>query len=756
MKKRRLKLSRAAGAAVAATGAVGGLLAAGAPAFASPSSVTLTGPSTPTTIYPGKTAQSVAGWTVGVPSNYTVGDKMTVVVAAGSSASANCAAGTADYVDFAATPTVSVAAASTAPGGTAPTVTAALSTNSGDPAFCQASNDVLTLSITGGTPGAGAHDWNITVGGVSYNAGSAAATGAIHVLPTYYPVSGATTVTSTSPSNATLGSVALSANSPATPVAPGSTDVPIGNLTVAEAVTGSVPANYVCVSLPAASSTAFDTSATPTASASGGGAVVSSSGTAGGGSTTTVTRVNATTLAFDVTTASTTAPATYTLSGMAVDSTGTAAAGPVRATVTDNQNSSCTAATPTTLSPATGLRMFSLISNSRIYGQTADATAAALLQKQFDYATGTCPGGAGTRPVVLATDQNYPDALSGSYVAGKLGPTGTGILLTPTASLSSSTLTALRLEGITSVYVMGGPIAISNNVISQLKSTPSYTCGGTAQRFTSSGAAQTLQVTQIYGQTADGTAQMAAQYFGSAAVGNGTFPGAYGTMYNNTAGTASTSGPTTAKTAILATNQTFPDAMAASAVAYNEHFPVLLTAQGSLSPEAAAGITNLGITQVIMMGGQVAISNSVVTSLQNMGVSVLRIAGQDYTDTAQLLAQFELNHNLNAASQAEGLHWGSTTTPGTANLVRGDFYADGLTGSVVAGNNSQPILLAFNPSSLGGSTTTFLNAAGSANGVGANTSGGNGVHITSLTTIGGPLAIQPATNSAALSALAKG
>lgn len=744
MKKKRLRLGRAAGAAVAATGAVGGLLAAAVPAFASPSSVTLTGPSTPTTIYPGKTAQSVAGWTVSLPSNYSVGDKMTVTVAAGSTATANCASGTADYVDFASTPTVSVAAASsTTPGGTAPTVTASLSTNSANPAFCQASNDVLTLSITGGTPGGGAHDWAITIGGVSYNAGSAAASGDIHVGAQYFPVSGSTAVTSTTAANAVVGSVALSANSPATPVAPGSTNVAIGNLTIAEATPAAVPTGWVCVTLPSGST--FDSTAKPTASVTGGGAVVANSG-----SSASVTRTSTGSgLLFDVTTASSGTPATYTLSGMTVD-TVAGTLGPVHGTVTVGGTAACTGGTPpANTSP---IRMFSGIASSRIYGQTADATAAALLENQYNYAASTrvCPGSAGARPVVLATDQNYPDALSGSYVAGQLH---TGLLLTPTAALSSDTLTALRLEGITSVYVMGGPIAVSNNVISQLKSTPSYTCGGTAQRFTSSGAGQTLQVTQIYGQTADGTAQMAAQYFGSAAVGTGTFPGAYGTMYNNTAGTESASGPSSAKTAILATDQTFPDAMAASAVAYKQGFPVLLTAPGTLSPEAAAAITNLGITQVVMMGGQVAISNSVVTSLQNMGVSVLRIAGQDYTDTAQLLAQFELNHQSSSAG-AEGLAWSPTSA--TVNLVRGDFYADGLTGSVVAGNNSQPILLALNPSSLGGSTTTFLNAAGSANGVDVNSSGTGGVTITGMTTIGGPLAIQDATNTAALSALAKG
>ena len=84
----------------------------------------------------------------------------------------------------------------------------------------------------------------------------------------------------------------------------------------------------------------------------------------------------------------------------------------------------------------------------RIYGATADATAATELEHQFPYTTGTCPGTTGTRPVVLATDATYPDALSSAYLARYLG---TGTLLTPTESLSAPTLTAIHKEGITTV-----------------------------------------------------------------------------------------------------------------------------------------------------------------------------------------------------------------------------------------------------------------------------------------------------------------
>jgi putative cell wall-binding protein len=438
---------------------------------------------------------------------------------------------------------------------------------------------------------------------------------------------------------------------------------------------------------------------------------------------------------FQVTTASTTA-GTFTVSGLSV--VGVLSPGNGTLTVYASSSAACTTANATYTTNTTA---YSAFNANRIYGQVADGTAAALLESVFKPAGTTCPTGGN---VVLATDQNFPDALSASYLAQGLK---TGVLLTPTGSLSTDAAAALRVEGITHVYIVGGPIAVSTDVVNQLTATQAYNCGGTTGLITAApGTPQNLTVTQVYGQTAYDTAQSVAQYFGASGVGSGSFATAYPTSttgtstYNATSGMSGTIAPANSaptKVAIVATGENFPDAVAASALVYAQAWPVLLTQQASLAPQAAAAISNLGIQQVVVMGGPIAISDAVVTQLEGMGVSVLRIGGQDYTDTAQLLAQFELNSN--------GLNW-STTYPNLlipltygVNVARGDFYADALAGSVVGGKTHTPIVLTFDPNTMGTGIPALLKAEASLK-----------IQVTSLSIFGGPLAVSAPTQLSVL------
>ncbi len=127
---------------------------------------------------------------------------------------------------------------------------------------------------------------------------------------------------------------------------------------------------------------------------------------------------------------------------------------------------------------------------TRIYGETATATAAAELEHAFPPASGSCVGpSASDRTVLLATDAHFPDALSGAYLAGQLR---TGTLLTTPTTLPQSTIAALRAEGVARVIVLGGPLAVATAVVGQLERLPAYSCGGA----TTTGA--TLSVTRIY------------------------------------------------------------------------------------------------------------------------------------------------------------------------------------------------------------------------------------------------------------------
>ncbi len=341
-------------------------------------------------------------------------------------------------------------------------------------------------------------------------------------------------------------------------------------------------------------------------------------------------------LVFQVTGGSTTGPATITLSNLDVSVSQSLITDIVDgfAIVTFNgSNINCAGG----ISTPSANKVFSV--TGRIFGSNADATAA----QAFEIANPV--GAGGNLSAVVATDTDPYDALSASYVAGQAG---TGVLLTPTGAISSETINALRIEGVETVYTMGGPLAISSAAIAQLEATPSYFPGGTTERFNAFvNTTRLLTVIPIFGQTADGTASQAAQFTGTHPIAQLAYQAGYGGAYNDTtgsSGSSATSAPDLGvNTAIIATDTGFQDAASASVIADFENAPLILSPPAALSSDAIAALDNDGIQQAIVMGGPLVINDSVVTQLEGMGISVLRIAGTDATDTSAEAAKFELN-----------------------------------------------------------------------------------------------------------------
>src|SRR5579862_2394459 len=410
-----------------------------------------------------------------------------------------------------------------------------------------------------------------------------------------------------------------------------------------------------------------------------------------------------------------------------------------------------------TVSATTSVSFTDYFTVTRTFGQTVDGTAFSELERQFPsgggpvYPTGgfTCPGTTTTtRPVVLATDATFPDALASAYLAYYLR---TGTLLTPTKSLSATTTAAIRDEGITHVFIVGGKFAVSTTIENKLKKTAAYACGGKVPLGTD------IHVTRIAGTTRFQTAQRIALYptFTATAAGSvgtvdlaGAYSGVNGSggdgVYNATGGKASP-GPEAAgtlPTAILATGATFHDAEAASTLAYAKQLPVLLTTGSTLSAAAATAIQRLGIKQVIIMGGQFAMSNALVTELEHLTThpSVLRIAGIDFTDTAVELAKCELS----SVTGHVGLNWPER---GSVTVARGDFYSDGLAGAVDAAGGPtsttpEPLLLTENTHTAGPYLSAFLKTLGSGK--------IDGKVVTQMTVLGGKYAVFPKTVNAML------
>jgi putative cell wall-binding protein len=283
------------------------------------------------------------------------------------------------------------------------------------------------------------------------------------------------------------------------------------------------------------------------------------------------------------------------------------------------------------------------VTASRLAGSNRYGTAEAIAQASF-------PQGAPS--ALLASGTAFPDALAGAYLAGRLKAP---ILLTDPAQLSAEAASALSALGAQTVDVVGGPAAVSANVVSQLQ-------------------ADGYRVARIYGSDRYATAATVAESYPSSTVGSlGGSP-----------------------TAIVATGLAFPDALSGSPASYAAAFPVLLTDPSNLSAPTQSALGTLGIKQVLLLGGTAAVSANVANQISQMGITVSRIGGADRTQTATMVADLELGQLGFSASHV--------------NLARGDDFADALSGAPHAGAETAPIVLTENPDGLGGYTTGWLQA----------------------------------------------
>ncbi len=741
----------------------------------------------------------------------------------------NATPATANFVAFAgASPPAVIGAQCTDAGATVPQVTTTWGTYSQDPANMSGLNDVLRLTFSNinATPGiAAGATCALPIPFISYQVGADTNSGNINVQASYtFGTGSAVTIPAPSPTgwvlptypatqvplvatvpNASVENVFVTANVPPVSVQPNAINAPISPVAIHETKFGQLTsgaAGYVCLTLQGGST--WSTAGGPTFTASGGTGAVTAGPVSGGGTAT---------LAGQVTTSSTTDPgAVFTFNNLEVNSSSTI--GPVVAIVKINgTDTSCTGGVQvnrlgdtTNYGQVVVFTIGQVTVNAPIFGSNADQTAVAALEFRYPATPHTnclpnnAPPSASQHDVgssvVLATDQNWPDALTASYLAAYLR---TGVLLTPTGSLSLYTAQAIAQEGVSSVFIVGGNLAVSNGVANTLAGTQQFQCGGSVPRTDAEANPLTLNVTRIWGPTADDTAQDVSTFVNSGYVrtlnisGVPLYNGLGSNPYNNTSGKDSTDGagaalPTTpVRTAILATDQSFQDAAAVSSMSYwgagSVGLPILITPPGGLGSQALTGLLDLGIQQVIEPGGPVAISDAVNTTLGANGIAVVRLAGQDASDTSTQIARFELGGYPGATStltgspvlslaagghNPDGLGWNTDNcTNGvgctfTAAMARGDYYADAITSSVVTGSFTEPILLTEDPNTLGAALTSFFNEAGSPFGIDPilvtpiTPAAHTGSRVNTLQPFGGPAALAASTIQAALNAISAG
>ncbi|RQD74340.1 MAG: hypothetical protein D5R97_08045 [Candidatus Syntrophonatronum acetioxidans] len=158
---------------------------------------------------------------------------------------------------------------------------------------------------------------------------------------------------------------------------------------------------------------------------------------------------------------------------------------------------------------------------------------------------------------------------------------------------------------------------------------------------------------------------------------------------------------------LLARADDFPDALAGAPLAHRLEAPILLTGQGSLHQSTQREIERLGARQVIILGGEAALSPGVEENLREMGLEVQRIGGEDRYETARLIAG-EMGF-----------------IPGyKAVVVSGTSFPDALAAGAYAAGKGYPILLT-RQDSLPSSTQKALQEE----------------HINQTILVGGPLAV---------------
>ncbi len=283
------------------------------------------------------------------------------------------------------------------------------------------------------------------------------------------------------------------------------------------------------------------------------------------------------------------------------------------------------------------------VAGNRIGSQSSDNVALSVEVAKQGWSSAT--------NVILARDDQFSDALAAAPLSKKLDAP---ILMTGSSNLDERTLAAIRELGAQHVYIVGGTVAVSQAIEDSLSSSG-------------------LTITRIAGQQGYDTAAMISSSVGIDAT----------------------------HTAYLANGHAIPDAIAISAFAAEQGSPILLTDRDQLPASTIQALTDLGVNNVILLGGTAVISTSVEDALRAK-YSVKRWGGNDRYDTQSIIFQ----NLFNTQTPQSPLYF-------TSGLVRQDDvssgkpYADALLTAAMAAKTGGFVAM-LSPNNLPSSLNYFL------------------------------------------------
>ncbi|WP_150308600.1 cell wall-binding repeat-containing protein [Planctomonas psychrotolerans] len=135
--------------------------------------------------------------------------------------------------------------------------------------------------------------------------------------------------------------------------------------------------------------------------------------------------------------------------------------------------------------------------------------------------------------------------------------------------------------------------------------------------------------------------------------------------------------PEGARVAYLTTGHDYPDALSAGAAAAREGGPLLLSRSAELPASVRTELLRLNPERIVVVGGQNAIAESVLTSLRRLVPNTVRVAGSDRFDTSREVVRYAFG---NAA--VDGVY-----------VATGTNFPDALSAGGAAGAHGDPVLL---------------------------------------------------------------
>ncbi|MFP7297228.1 SpoIID/LytB domain-containing protein [Neobacillus niacini] len=205
--------------------------------------------------------------------------------------------------------------------------------------------------------------------------------------------------------------------------------------------------------------------------------------------------------------------------------------------------------------------------------------------------------------VILGRGDIPIDALTGTVLAKKFN---SPLLLTTSTSVPQTVLDKIKSLNPSTVYVLGGKVAISDDVIAQIEKTG-------------------IQVKRIAGETRYQTAVKIAEQI-----------------------------TTSTELIITSGSSESPDALSIASYAAKNQIPILVTPSNGLPKDVKDYIKDHKISKAYVIGGTIAVSNNVVTEMKDLGITnIERIAGEKRYDTSVEIAK-RFNFDLNNVFFANG------------------------------------------------------------------------------------------------------